>query len=153
MSSRYYPMWVKGNPQLRIYLPNFYMKMIPANKNDVPNKVVFKVPVQMTDWDVKNYLEKIYKVPVKQVVSRIMCGKIEPAPGKKYLIKSTEDYREASVYLPEDQPFVFPNINPEKKAKETTREEKSFRKTMDRDNIVNKHENWDRKDVPSWFRL
>jgi len=46
MSSRYYPLWVKGNPQLRIYLPNFYMKMIPPVKNEVPNKVIFKVPVE-----------------------------------------------------------------------------------------------------------
>ena len=107
----------------------------------------------MTDWDVKNYLEKIYKVPVKQVSSRIVCGKIEPAPGKKYLIKSTEDYREAAVYLPEDQPFVFPNINPEKKTKESDDEMESYRKTMNRDNIVNQHNNWNRKDVPSWFGL
>lgn len=46
MSNRYYPMYIKGNPQLRVYLPNFFMKMVPNDKEDTANKVRFKVPVQ-----------------------------------------------------------------------------------------------------------
>uniref|UniRef100_V5I5T5 Large ribosomal subunit protein uL23m n=1 Tax=Ixodes ricinus TaxID=34613 RepID=V5I5T5_IXORI len=64
MSSRLYPQYVKGNPQLRIFLPNFWMKLVKHGKPQPPNTVKFVVPLQMTKYDVKNYLEKIYKVPV-----------------------------------------------------------------------------------------
>ena len=28
MSSRWYPIYQRGNPQLRVFLPNFWMKMV-----------------------------------------------------------------------------------------------------------------------------
>ena len=82
MSSRWYPIYQKGNPQLRVFLPNFWMKMVkpdynqygastPSNKVTVIFKCTklslklqaqFIVSSQMTKHDVKNYLEKIYQV-------------------------------------------------------------------------------------------
>ena len=60
-----YPLYRRGNPQLRIYLPNFWMKLLNPEKSYVrapPNCVTFEVSPAMTKLDVKNYLEKIYKV-------------------------------------------------------------------------------------------
>ena len=76
MSSRWYPIYSRGNPQLRIFLPNFWMKIV-KNKNAKvpPNIVSFEVSPEMTRIDVKNYLEKIYNVPVMNVKTHIVPGR------------------------------------------------------------------------------
>jgi hypothetical protein len=45
MSTRWYPIYQRGNPQLRVFLPNFWMKMVEPNYNQykataLPNKVI-----------------------------------------------------------------------------------------------------------------
>ena len=71
MSTRWYPIYQRGNPQLRVFLPNFWMKLVKLDKIEAPsNKVHFIVSQEMTRYDVKNYLEKIYKVPVDSVKTR-----------------------------------------------------------------------------------
>ncbi|CAG2065167.1 unnamed protein product, partial [Timema podura] len=69
-----YPLYQRGNPQLRVFLPNFWMKLIePVHKQ--PNNVVqFIVSTEMTRFDIKNYLEKIYNVSVVEVKTRIVSG-------------------------------------------------------------------------------
>ena len=42
-----------------------------------PNHVVFQVSPEMTKLDVKNYLEKIYKVPVYHVMTRNVTGEVK----------------------------------------------------------------------------
>ena len=42
-----------------------------------PNHVVFQVSPEMTKLDVKNYLEKIYKVPVYNVMTRNVTGEVK----------------------------------------------------------------------------
>ena len=62
-------------------------------------KFVFYHKNRMTSFDVKNYLEKIYKIPVMHVKTRVVCGEIKKAKSTKpYLIKE-DDYREAIVDL------------------------------------------------------
>lgn len=107
----------------------------------------------MTNHDVKNYLEKIYKVPIAQISSRVMCGKITQAPGGRHLIKSTDDFRFVEVFLADGQKFKYPNLFPEKQTKEQDKEEEVFRKQMDRDTIIAKKENWKRSQAPSWFGI
>ena len=76
MSSRWYPIYNRGNPQLRIFLPNFWMKLVrDKDKKLPPNTVEFQVSPEMTKIDVKNYLEQIYKVPVLDVHTHIQSGK------------------------------------------------------------------------------
>lgn len=70
-----YPLYRRGNPQLRVFLPNFYMKLIKPRDPQPKNVVQFEVSMQMTKFDIKNYLEKIYKVPVENVVTHIRMGK------------------------------------------------------------------------------
>lgn len=52
----------------------------------------------MTKYDVRNYLQLIYKIPVIHVKTIVKCGDIKKAPGKSYLIKD-EDYKRAIVHL------------------------------------------------------
>jgi hypothetical protein len=41
MSTRWYPIYQRGNPQLRIFLPNFWMKLVQLEKISAPsNKVL-----------------------------------------------------------------------------------------------------------------
>jgi large subunit ribosomal protein L23 len=49
MSSRWYPLYQRGNPQLRIFLPNFWMKIVKANNKQPENVVCFEVSMQMVN--------------------------------------------------------------------------------------------------------
>ena len=81
MSSRWYPIYSRGNPQLRVFLPNFWMKMVSAEKvKRPPNQITFHISPEMTKLDVKNYLEKIYKVPVLDVRTKNVSGKTYYSP-------------------------------------------------------------------------
>uniref|UniRef100_A0A023FUJ8 Large ribosomal subunit protein uL23m n=1 Tax=Amblyomma parvum TaxID=251391 RepID=A0A023FUJ8_AMBPA len=152
MSSRVYPLYVKGNPQLRIFLPNFWMKLVKHDKPLPPNEVKFIIPVQMTKYDVKNYLEKIYKVPVADVTTKIVQGKIRKAEGKTYLVKE-DDYRVAFVTLPKGEQFTFPDLF----SKTATMEkQESMQKQMEESNQLQKaciREDPHRHGLPSWFGI
>lgn len=118
MSTRFYPRFVKGNPQLRIFLPDWPLVMVkPKNRDKAPdNVVVFKTDPRMTDWDIKNYLEKIYKVPVASIRSSICSGRITLTPSRRRTIDQNivkdNDYRIAHVTLPIGQTFSWPNLFP-----------------------------------------
>lgn len=98
MSTRLYPLYQKGNPQLRVFLPNFWMKLIRPTHNQPENVVQFKCSMEMTKFDVQNYLEKIYKVPVIEVRTRVDMGKTFKEPGRGYVIKR-DDSKIAYVTL------------------------------------------------------
>lgn len=51
------------------------MKLIKPDKELPPNTVLFQTSVEMTHHDVKNYLEKIYKVPIVEAKVEIKQGK------------------------------------------------------------------------------
>uniref|UniRef100_A0A131Z5S9 Large ribosomal subunit protein uL23m n=1 Tax=Rhipicephalus appendiculatus TaxID=34631 RepID=A0A131Z5S9_RHIAP len=152
MSSRIYPLYVKGNPQLRVFLPNFWMKLVKHDKPLPPNEVKFIVSIQMTKYDVKNYLEKIYNVPVADVRTAVMQGKIRRAEGKGYLVKD-DDYRVAFVTLPKGEAFTFPDLfskpaNVEK--------EKAITKQMEEAEKLQKlqiRKDPHREGLPNWFGI
>lgn len=58
-----------------MFLPNFWLKLIKPEQENRKNVVTFECSMEMTRIDVKNYLEKIYKVPVIKVDTRIALGK------------------------------------------------------------------------------
>ncbi|XP_046715823.1 39S ribosomal protein L23, mitochondrial isoform X2 [Silurus meridionalis] len=66
-----YPLYQLGNPQLRIFRPTFSMTLVRPGKPQPQDTVQFRVSMEMTKFDVKNYLEKIYNVPVAAVRTRI----------------------------------------------------------------------------------
>lgn len=52
------------------------MKLVRPTVDQPKNVVQFITSPQMTSYDVKNYLEKIYSVPVIEVKDSIATGKI-----------------------------------------------------------------------------
>lgn len=54
--------------------------------------------MEMTKHDIKNYLEKIYDVPVVDVKTRIATGKFRKDIGKGYIVKD-DDIKFAYVTL------------------------------------------------------
>uniref|UniRef100_W5LBP2 Large ribosomal subunit protein uL23m n=1 Tax=Astyanax mexicanus TaxID=7994 RepID=W5LBP2_ASTMX len=66
-----YPIYQLGNPQLRIFRPTVSMTLVRPGKEQPSDTVQFRIPMQMTKFDVRNYLEKIYSVPVSGVRTRI----------------------------------------------------------------------------------
>jgi large subunit ribosomal protein L23 len=144
MSTRFYPRYVKGNPQLRIFLPDWIMTMLKPAERQPKNVVKFRTDPRMTDWDIKNYLEKIYKVRIIGVRSEIRSGDLHQSSkglGKK------EDYKIAQVTLPPNQVFEWPDLFPEAKAKE---EISDYEKTLDE---LKKSRTVDpnQKGLPAWF--
>ena len=74
MSTRWYPIYRRGNPKLRVFLPNFWLKLIRPAEEQPENIVTFSCSMEMTKYDIQNYLEKIYKVPIIAIRTRIALG-------------------------------------------------------------------------------
>ncbi|XP_043468654.1 probable 39S ribosomal protein L23, mitochondrial [Leptopilina heterotoma] len=108
MSTRWYPLYQRGNPQLRVFLSNFWLKLVPPEKKQPKNIVKFHCSMEMTRMDVKNYLEKIYNVKSIHVRTRIQLGKFDNK-NTGYVVKD-DDIKLAYVVLPRDQSFVFPDV-------------------------------------------
>ncbi|XP_049779977.1 probable 39S ribosomal protein L23, mitochondrial [Schistocerca cancellata] len=147
MSTRWYPLYQRGNPQLRIFLPNFWLKLVRPSVSQPPNVVEFIVSTEMTRIDIKNYLEKIYNVPVVNVRTRIAMGKTHQDKLKGYITKD-DDYKVAYVTLPREHAFKFPDIFPkmdrEEKDKKSLEEAKEgYKKYIERSK--------DRPGAPGWF--
>lgn len=133
-------------------MPNFWMKLVKHEKPLPPNEVKFIIPVQMTRYDVKNYLEKIYKVPVADVRTAIVQGKIRKAEGKSYLVKE-DDFRVAFVTLPKGEAFTFPDLFSKTASSE---KEKSMSKQVEEVEEVKKlylRKDPHREGLPNWFGL
>lgn len=145
MSTRFYPRYVRGNPQLRIFLPDWKMIMIKRKEPMPENTVSFKIDPRMTDWDVKNYLEKIYKVQVAGIKSRIYSGDIHRTIGGG--VGKRRDYKIADVSLPIGQKFTWPDLFPKKKVEE---EDNDLQKT--REQLSDgRQKDPNVQDIPSWF--
>ncbi|XP_077953947.1 large ribosomal subunit protein uL23m-like isoform X2 [Gasterosteus aculeatus] len=72
--------------------------------------------MEMTKYDVKNYLEKIYDVPVGAIRTRIQFGSNKKRNHLHQKVKQP-DYKVAYVQLAQGQTFTFPDIFPEKELK------------------------------------
>ncbi|XP_044255975.1 probable 39S ribosomal protein L23, mitochondrial [Tribolium madens] len=150
MSTRWYPIYQRGGPQLRVFLPNFWLKLVRPTHEQPPNIVQFSCSMQMTKYDIKNYLEKIYNINVVDVRTRIALGKTRRVPGKGYVVKD-EDIKYAYITLPKEEKFIFPDLFPEdKKAKdeeEATIQEakKGFKEYLEK--------NKERPNMPGWFSI
>ncbi|XP_039600469.1 39S ribosomal protein L23, mitochondrial isoform X1 [Polypterus senegalus] len=108
-----YPIYQLGNPQLRIFRTNFFMSLVRPRKEQPPDTVQFRIPLEMTKCDVRNYLEKIYNVPLGPVRTRIQYGTNKKRNHLNQRVKHP-DYKVAYVQLAKQQTFLFPNIFPTK---------------------------------------
>lgn len=151
MSTRWYPRFVKGNPQLRVFLPNFFMKLIKPEVPQPPNVVQFVVSMEMSKFDVKNYLEKIYNVPVDNVVTHVRMGKLKRSRVGGYVVKD-DDYKVVYVSLPKGEKFEFPDLFPEEKEKELDKHKEELEALKVEWNKVTQR-NERRRGVPTWLGL
>lgn len=151
MSTRWYPRFVKGNPQLRVFLPNFFMKLIKPEVPQPPNVVQFVVSMEMSKFDVKNYLEKIYNVPVDNVVTHVRMGKLRRSRVGGYVVKD-DDYKVVYVSLPKGEKFEFPDLFPEEKEKELDKHKEELEALKVEWNKVTQR-NERRRGVPTWLGL
>uniref|UniRef100_A0A8D8PSG3 Large ribosomal subunit protein uL23m n=1 Tax=Cacopsylla melanoneura TaxID=428564 RepID=A0A8D8PSG3_9HEMI len=154
MSSRWYPIFQKGSPQLRVFLPNFWMKLVRPKDPLPPNVVEFHVPLAMTNYDIKNYLEKIYKIKVANVESTLENGKLKRAFGKiGGFITKEEDYRRAIVTLPKTESFTFPDLVPKEKVEEEEKDRKKMQKEQAKKFKEFENRGSQHPGVPTWFRF
>ncbi|KAL1122531.1 hypothetical protein AAG570_002862 [Ranatra chinensis] len=124
------------------------MKIVRPQVKQPANMVKFITSVQMTDYDIKNYLEKIYKVPVANVRSEIVEGELKRSK-LGYIIKD-DDYRAAYITLKKGETFKFPDICEEKQKKD----ESDFKKAQEQAKVSYEaftSRNKKRPGVPGWF--
>lgn len=145
-----HPMYLKGNPQLRLFLPLFWMRMIKLKENLPKDTITFEVHMQMTTYDVKNYLEKIYKVPVLSVRCELIRGEERTHPTYGFSIQPARDRRIAWVQVAEGYEFEFPELFKDKITdEETTAQE--YKKAAVENKELSKTQ-WQVQDLPPWFR-
>lgn len=78
--------------------------------NQIPdNQVLFKVEGKMTKFDIKNYIEALYKVPVKKVETSWQLGKSKRNPAKRGLLIKHSDFKRAYVTLGDGYKFRYPD--------------------------------------------
>lgn len=147
MSTRWYPLYQKGNPQLRIFLPNFWLKLISPVHAQPKNVVQFKCSMEMTKFDIKNYLNKIYDVHPVKVNTRIALGKTKKCPAGGYIIKE-DDIKIAYVTLPKNETFTYPKLFVEKEEKSL--EEKYQEEVKQLQEFVGPNK---MPGLPAWFRI
>ncbi|KAK0133779.1 39S ribosomal protein L23, mitochondrial [Merluccius polli] len=87
-----------GNPQIRLFRPNWALTLVRPGREQPQDTVQFRVPMEMTKCDVKNYLEKIYNVPVAAVRTRIQFGSNKKRNHLSQKVKQP-DYKVAYVQL------------------------------------------------------
>lgn len=151
MSTRWYPLYQRGNPQLRVFLPNFFMKLVKPKDPLPANVVQFHVSMKMTKHDIKNYLEKIYKVPVEHIVTHNKMGNFSRTTMGGYVVKD-DDYKVAYITLPKGETFEYPNIFPDTKDQEREKQKEDL-KILEKEWKQKSRVNSNRPGVPSWFGL
>ncbi|ESO93238.1 hypothetical protein LOTGIDRAFT_119560 [Lottia gigantea] len=145
-----YPIYWKGDPQLRIYLPLFWMKLLKPKVNIPNDRVHFEIHPQMTKIDVKNYLEKIYNVSVIDVQVKVDLGIlirfIDMSTNIQYGLDQDRKY--AFVTLGNGETFTFPDILKASPLNKVEDEVKIGREISKSEKI----KYWDRLSIPKWFR-
>lgn len=142
-----YPLYQLGNPQLRVFRTNFFVQLVRPGTAQPEDTVQFRIPMEMTRVDLRNYLERIYSVPVAAVRTRVQHGSGRKRDHRGSRVKKP-DYKVAYVQLAHGQTFRFPDLFPEAPAdaadlQDQLREQQRPRESRDPR----------RGGVPSWFGL
>ncbi|CAI9616620.1 unnamed protein product [Staurois parvus] len=89
------------------------MTLVRPGKEQPPDTVQFRIPIAMTKFDVQNYLQSIYNIPVSCVRTRIQYGSNKKRNHLNQRVKQP-DYKMAYVQLGQGKTFQFPDLFPEK---------------------------------------
>ncbi|XP_045677008.1 39S ribosomal protein L23, mitochondrial [Phyllostomus hastatus] len=109
-----YPLCQLGGPQLRVFRTNFFIQLVRPGSAQPEDTVQFRIPMEMTRVDLRNYLERIYGVPVAAVRTRVQHGPGRKRDHRNVRVK-TPDHKVAYVQLAHGQTFTFPDLFPERK--------------------------------------
>ncbi|XP_048663834.1 39S ribosomal protein L23, mitochondrial isoform X2 [Marmota marmota marmota] len=109
----WYPLYQLGGPQLRVFRTNFFIQLVRPGTVQPEDTVQFRIPMEMTRVDLRNYLERIYNVPVAAVRTRVQHGSNRKRDHRNVRIKKP-DYKVAYVQLAHGQTFTFPDLFPER---------------------------------------
>uniref|UniRef100_A0A452TJ05 Large ribosomal subunit protein uL23m n=1 Tax=Ursus maritimus TaxID=29073 RepID=A0A452TJ05_URSMA len=93
-----YPLYQLGNPQLRVFRTNFFIQLVRPGTAQPEDTVQFRIPMEMTRVDLRNYLERIYNVPVAAVRTRVQHGSNRKRDYRNARVKKP-DYKVAYVQL------------------------------------------------------
>uniref|UniRef100_A0AAA9TZ22 Large ribosomal subunit protein uL23m n=1 Tax=Bos taurus TaxID=9913 RepID=A0AAA9TZ22_BOVIN len=93
-----YPLYQLGNPQLRVFRTNFFIQLVRPGTAQPEDTVQFRIPMEMTRVDLRNYLERVYNVPVAAVRTRVQHGSNRRRDHRNVRIKQP-DYKVAYVQL------------------------------------------------------
>ncbi|KAL0628994.1 39S ribosomal protein L23, mitochondrial [Plecturocebus cupreus] len=93
-----YPLYQLGGPQLRVFRTNFFIQLVRPGTAQPEDTVQFRIPMEMTRVDLRNYLERIYNVPVAAVRTRVQHGSNNKRDRRNVRIKKP-DYKVAYVQL------------------------------------------------------
>ena len=109
--------------QARIFLPNWFVRVVRPNKALGDDIVEMHVPLDMGKKDIRNYLKNIYGINVAKVHTRIVIGQWETRQHNNDLIKKKSgDKKIAYVFLGEGT-FKFPKMFKDMETKKVEEEE------------------------------
>uniref|UniRef100_A0A914GUD6 Large ribosomal subunit protein uL23m n=1 Tax=Globodera rostochiensis TaxID=31243 RepID=A0A914GUD6_GLORO len=118
MTTRIPRLWQPGCSRPRVFLPDFCIKLVEQPKRGykrIPrNAAVFEVDLRMSRLDIREYLEKIYKFPVRDVRTYVKIGDItwdypKDVEKRKALWKE-EDRKIAFVFFRKDFIAEIPDL-------------------------------------------
>ncbi len=107
---------------MKTRFPNYIFTMIEPAKDYGKNVAVFKVPLKVNKKMIRNYLEQIYSVKVKEVRTMVYQGRSGRSTVTGMPIKKP-DWKKALVFL-RDQEWRFPTLTEQKKIGVQTEVEK-----------------------------
>ncbi|XP_055127982.1 large ribosomal subunit protein uL23m isoform X5 [Hylobates moloch] len=106
-----YPLYQLGGPQLRVFRTNFFIQLVRPGVTQPEDTVQFRIPMEMTRVDLRNYLESIYNVPVAAVRTRVQHGSNKKRDHRNVRIKKP-DYKVAYVQLVPKEQYPLLLVNP-----------------------------------------
>ncbi|XP_017375922.1 39S ribosomal protein L23, mitochondrial [Cebus imitator] len=145
-----YPLYQLGGPQLRVFRTNFFIQLVRPGTAQPEDTVQFRIPLEMTRVDLRNYLERIYNVPVAAVRTRVQHGSNKKRDHRNVRIKKP-DYKVAYVQLAHGQTFTFPDLFPEQSPEGSAADDLQ---SILKENMEQRQSNDPRRGgVPDWFGL
>ena len=83
---------------VKVWFPSMFMKLINVNRARKPAEALLHVPPAMTKTEVKEYLTKIYDIPVLRVTTTNVLGKWKRLYGKRQIISyKRRNFKKATV--------------------------------------------------------
>merc|ERR1712018_220379 len=127
------------------------MRLIKPERDVPKTEVHFETHPQMSQFDIKNYLEKIYKVPVLHLSTEVIPGEgVKSLYNKNNVAYREPDKQMAYVTLAQGHEFQFPDIFGEKGL--STEKDLKDLKQSKQERQAKAQAGWERQAVPPWFR-